>query len=159
MARFSYGLRRGGVELGPQLARRRCSGQSADLFLDPFSAHADGERRGARSDRRLGIGNVSVGRTSRSARVLGVRRRRAPRSWSKKTRSASRAAFEASSFVSSSSAEAFFYQYLGACRRRTPRNCADLKAPKDASHSDLSDAALRSDLGLGVHRRHAPKRC
>ena len=39
--------------------------------------------------------------------------------------------------------------------RRGP--VADLKVPHDASHRDLSDATLRSDLALGVHRRHAPK--
>ena len=29
---------------------------------------------------------------------------------------------------------AVFFQHLGACRRRTPRTCVDLKAPKDAPH-------------------------
>ena len=28
----------------------------------------------------------------------------------------------------------FFFQYLGPCRRRTPRHCADPKVPNDASH-------------------------
>ena len=32
------------------------------------------------------------------------------------------------------------------------------KESKDASRRDLSDAALRFDLALGVRRRHAPKR-
>ena len=41
--------------------------------------------------------------------------------------------------------------------RRGP--VAGSKAPKDASHRDPSDAALRFDLGLGVRRRHAPKSC
>ena len=54
---------------------------------------------------------------------------------------------------------AFFFQYLGACRRRTPRTCADLKVPKDASGRDLSDATLRFDLAPCVPRRHAPKSC
>ena len=39
-----------------------------------------------------------------------------------------------------------FFQYLGACRRRTQRTCIDLKVPKDASDRDLSDATLRFDL-------------
>ena len=53
----------------------------------------------------------------------------------------------------------FFFQYLGACRRRTPTTCVDLKVPEDASHRDLSDAALRLDLSFGVDRRRAPKSC
>ena len=52
----------------------------------------------------------------------------------------------------------FFLQNLGACRRRTPRTRVDPKVPKDASDRDLSDAALRLDLALGVRRRRAPKR-
>ena len=36
--------------------------------------------------------------------------------------------------TSSSRPRAFFFQYLGACRRRTPRSRVDLEAPKDASH-------------------------
>ena len=44
----------------------------------------------------------------------------------------------------------YFFQHLGACRRRTPRACADLKVSQDASRRDLSDATLRLDLGLGV---------
>ena len=36
---------------------------------------------------------------------------------------------------------------------------AGLKVPDDASHRDLSDAAPRLDLALGVRRRHAPKSC
>ena len=39
---------------------------------------------------------------------------------------------------------------LGACRRRTPMPCADLKAPKHASRRDLSDASLRLDPALGL---------
>ena len=31
----------------------------------------------------------------------------------------------------------FCFRYLGACRRRTPRDRLDLKAPKDASHRRL----------------------
>ena len=53
----------------------------------------------------------------------------------------------------------FFFQYLRACRRRTPRTRADLKVLKDASCRDLSDATLRFDLALGVCRRRAPKSC
>ena len=48
-------------------------------FSNNFSAHADGERRGAGSNWKGGIGKVSVGRVFRSARVLGARRRHAPR--------------------------------------------------------------------------------
>ena len=40
----------------------------------------------------------------------------------------------------------FFFNFLGACRRRTPRTRVGLKVPKDASHRDLSDATPRSDL-------------
>ena len=54
---------------------------------------------------------------------------------------------------------AFFSQYLGARRRRTPRSPADPKVPEDASGRDLSDATLRFDLAPGVRRRHAPKSC
>ena len=43
----------------------------------------------------------------------------------------------------------------GERRRPVP----DPKVPRDASHRDLSDATLRSDLALGVRRRHAPKSC
>ena len=53
--------------------------------------------------------------------------------------------------------EPFFFQYLGACRRRTPRTRVGLKGPSDVSRPDLSNAALRSDLALDVRRRHAPK--
>ena len=49
----------------------------------------------------------------------------------------------------------FFFQYLAACRRRTPRTGADLKVPKDASHRDLSDAALR----FGLAPRRSPSAC
>ena len=38
----------------------------------------------------------------------------------------------------------FFLKHLGAFRRRTPRARVGLKVPKDASHRDLSDAALRT---------------
>ena len=51
-----------------------------------------------------------------------------------------------------------FFQYLGACRRRTPRTRVGLKGPQDVSHRDLSDATLRFDLTIGVRRRHAPKK-
>ena len=33
----------------------------------------------------------------------------------------------------------FLFRCPGACRRRKPRNCADPKVPKGASHRDLSD--------------------
>ena len=49
----------------------------------------------------------------------------------------------------------FFFQYLGAGRRHTPRTRVGLKVREDASHRDLSGATLRSDLA----RRHAPKSC
>ena len=58
-----------------------------------------------------------------------------------------------------SSGRARFFQYLGACRRRTPKTRADLKVPKDASHRDLSHSTPRFDLALGVRRRHAPESC
>ena len=48
-----------------------------------------------------------------------------------------------------------FFNISGACRRRTPRTRVDLKAPKDASHRGLFDAALRSDLAP----RHSPLVC
>ena len=51
----------------------------------------------------------------------------------------------------------FFSQYLGACRRRPPRARVDLKVPKDASHQDISHAALRVDLAVGGQRRHPTK--
>ena len=55
-----------------------------------------------------------------------------------------------------------FFQYLGACRWRTPMACADLKAPKDASHRDLSDAPLRCRssrrrFAVGMRRKGCPK--
>ena len=47
--------------------------------------------------------------------------------------------------ASSSSGRArFFFQYLGACRRRRPRTRADLNVPKDASDRELSDATSSS---------------
>ena len=49
----------------------------------------------------------------------------------------------------------FFFQFLGACRRRTPRICVDLRVRKDASHRVLSDATLRSDLAP----RRSPSEC
>ena len=48
-------------------------------------------------------------------------------------------------------------QFLGACRRRTPRTCVDLKAPKDASCRDHSGATVRLGPALGVRRRQAPE--
>ena len=53
--------------------------------------------------------------------------------------------------------ERFFFQYLGAYRRRSPRTRVDQKVPKGASRRDLSSGALRCDLALGVRRRRAPK--
>ena len=52
-----------------------------------------------------------------------------------------------------------FCKIFGGCQRRLPRTNVDLKAPKDASHRDFSDATLRFDLALGVRRRHAPNSC
>ena len=55
--------------------------------------------------------------------------------------------------------ERFFFQFLGACRRRAPRTCVGLKVPNDASHRDLSDAILRFDLALGARRWHVLESC
>ena len=44
----------------------------------------------------------------------------------------------------------FFPERLGACWRRTPRPCADLQVPKDASRRGLSYAAPRPFVALGV---------
>ena len=56
------------------------------------------------------------------------------------------------------SGAAFFFQRLGAGRRRTPEDpVADLEVSKDAApRRDLSDATLRFGSALGVRRRHAP---
>ena len=50
---------------------------------------------------------------------------------------------------------AFFFEYPGACRRRTPRSFTDLKALKEASRQGLNSDPLQP---LGGRRRHAPKR-
>ena len=52
---------------------------------------------------------------------------------------------------------ALLFNIFGAWRRLMPRTRVDLKVPEDTPRRDLSDAALRFDLALGVHRRHAPK--
>ena len=52
-------------------------------------------------------------------------------------------------------APSVFFEHTGACRRRTPRACIDPKVPKDASHRDSFDAALRSDLAP----RRPPSAC
>ena len=49
----------------------------------------------------------------------------------------------------------YFFKCPGACRRQMPTTRADLKVPKDASHRDLSDATLRSDLAP----RRLPSAC
>ena len=52
----------------------------------------------------------------------------------------------------------FFFKCLGACRRRMPRTCADLKVPQSAPHRDASNADPRIRRHpLGVRRRHTPK--
>ena len=53
----------------------------------------------------------------------------------------------------------FFFNISGHAdgERRGP--VADRRVRKDASHRDLSDATLRSDLAPGVRRRHAPEKC
>ena len=61
-------------------------------------------------------------------------------------------------FFKQARAPTLFVQYLGACRRRTPRTRIDLKVPTDASHRGLSDATLRFDPAFGIRRRHAPER-
>ena len=48
-----------------------------------------------------------------------------------------------------------FFQYLGACRRRMPR---DPHRERPFTR-DLSDATLPLDPALGVRRRHAPRLC
>ena len=54
----------------------------------------------------------------------------------------------------------FFFQHLGACRRRTPRTLVDVKVPKDASHQDLSNVTplTRSNpsaFAVGMRRKVA----
>ena len=51
----------------------------------------------------------------------------------------------------------FLRRHLAACRRQTPRACADLKVVS-MPRRDLSDAILRSVVVLGVRRWHAPKK-
>ena len=49
----------------------------------------------------------------------------------------------------------FLKKLFGACRRRTLRTRVDLKVTKDAPDRDLSDAAFRFDIALGI--RHVPQ--
>ena len=61
----------------------------------------------------------------------------------------------ASTCSSARRSSAFFFDNLGACRRRTPGARVNLKVPKNASHRDLFDATLRFDLAP----RRSPSAC
>ena len=54
-------------------------------------------------------------------------------------------------------ASAFFFHYLGACRRRTPRTRADLKVPRDTPHPRRSRCHPPFSIEpLGARRRRSP---
>ena len=52
----------------------------------------------------------------------------------------------------------FFFQHLGACRRRAPRSRADLKVPEDTSRRDFSGATRRSDLAPSAFAVGMPRK-
>ena len=131
----------------------------ATRFFLICSEHAEGERSRCRSDgtqRRVSPRRFRRRppiRSSPSAFAVGTRRKVAKKKWPR--------------VVANVCCNAFFFcewpdslqrlRLFGACRRRTPRTRADLNVPKDASHQDPFGATFRSDLALGVRRRHAPK--
>ena len=54
-------------------------------------------------------------------------------------------------------AERVFFSMSRSMPTANTRTGVDLRVPKDASHRDLSDAAVRFNPALGVHRRLVPK--
>ena len=109
----------------------------ADLFFSAVERHRDGMADGeGRAEGKLWV------RVPRVAPTTASRREIAQRTWR---------------------VCALWCGHLGACRRRAPRSCADLKVPKDASRQDLLRCypPIRSSprrSAVGMPRKYAKNR-